>query len=63
MFIAIKKYWYLYTFMSIIVAFERIYTGSHFPSDVLAGAIIGIFLTYIIITPFKNKKVFKISEK
>ncbi|MDR1511550.1 MAG: phosphatase PAP2 family protein [Endomicrobium sp.] len=54
MFMVVKKYWYWYIILSLGVAFERIYTGSHFPSDVLCGAVIGILTTLIIINLSKN---------
>ncbi|MDQ7093605.1 phosphatase PAP2 family protein [Desulfosporosinus sp. PR] len=44
----------VFTILAIVVAFARIYTGVHWPTDVLAGVIIGIIsarLTWII-NPF-----------
>lgn len=38
-----KKLYYLYI-AAIGVAFSRIYLGVHFPSDVIAGALMGIIL-------------------
>ncbi|MDR1784160.1 MAG: phosphatase PAP2 family protein [Endomicrobium sp.] len=55
MFMTVKKYWYLYTVLSLGVAFERVYSGSHFPFDVLAGAAIGIIYTFIIVNLFKKQ--------
>jgi len=36
-----KLKWWLYGFAAI-VAFSRVYVGVHYPSDVLAGALVGI---------------------
>lgn len=49
MFIQVKKYWYLYIFFAVFSGFYRIYAGSHFPSDVFVGALIGIVSAYIIV--------------
>ncbi|MDR1522839.1 MAG: glycosyltransferase family 39 protein [Endomicrobium sp.] len=49
MFIQVRKYWYLYIFFGVFSGFYRIYAGSHFPSDVFVGAIIGIISAYIIV--------------
>jgi membrane-associated phospholipid phosphatase len=58
MFIVVKKYWYWYFILDLVVSFERIYEGYHFPSDVLAGAVIGIISAYATVTLFR--KYFKI---
>jgi undecaprenyl-diphosphatase len=54
MILIIKKYRLLYIVMTILIGFERIYVGSHFPLDVIAGAILGILITYLILTICKN---------
>jgi undecaprenyl-diphosphatase len=54
MFIFIKKYWYIYLIFSIFSCFYRIYAGIHFPSDVIASIIIGIFSSYITIFILKK---------
>lgn len=54
MFLTVRKYWYWYIIFACAVGFERIYVGSHFPSDVLAGAIIGFFTAYIMVALFKR---------
>lgn len=37
-----KKNRYLYLLLALIISFSRIYLGKHYPSDVVAGAIIGL---------------------
>jgi undecaprenyl-diphosphatase len=58
MFIVVRKYWYWYLILALGVSFERIYAGSHFPFDVLAGAVIGIISAYAMVVLFR--KYFKI---
>lgn len=41
-----KKYKFYFYLIAFIVSFSRIYLGKHFPSDVLAGALIGILIGY-----------------
>lgn len=52
-----------YIFYSIagIIAFTRVYLGVHYPSDVIVGSLLGIFLGYIIIksTIFISNRIFK----
>ena len=55
MFIMVKKYWYLYILFAFSSGFYRIYIGSHFPSDVLVGALIGVFSAYIIVALFSER--------
>ncbi|GMO64229.1 MAG: hypothetical protein Nk1A_0420 [Endomicrobiia bacterium] len=62
MFMTVKKYWYWYTILSLGVAFERVYSGSHFPFDVLVGAVIGIFSTFIFVNLFKKQYLNSIKE-
>jgi undecaprenyl-diphosphatase len=50
----VRKYWYWYVILAFGMGFERIYVGSHFPSDVLAGAFIGAMTAYIMVTLFKK---------
>jgi membrane-associated phospholipid phosphatase len=55
MFIMVKKYWYLYILFAFSSGFYRIYVGSHFPSDVLVGVLIGVFSAYIIVALFSRR--------
>ncbi|MDR1696460.1 MAG: glycosyltransferase family 39 protein [Endomicrobium sp.] len=54
MFLTVRKYWYWYVFLAFAAGFERIYAGAHFPSDVLAGALIGFFTALIMVKLFKK---------
>ena len=49
-----KRLWVLYP-LAFLIAFSRIYVGAHFPSDVLAGALIGIVVGLI----FSKKVLWK----
>jgi undecaprenyl-diphosphatase len=49
--------------IAILVAYSRVYNGVHFPSDVIAGALWGTFISYIIylllrkiLLPLLNRK-------
>lgn len=39
---------YSFTFLAILVAIARVYTGVHWPTDVLAGAIVGLLSAQIM---------------
>lgn len=45
----IKKRWYSYSIFvwAFMVSYSRIYVGRHFPSDVICGALLGIFIAII----------------
>lgn len=42
-----KRYWYVFVSIAIIIAYTRVYCGVHYPSDVIAGAIIGAMIGYL----------------
>ncbi|MDD8018340.1 MAG: phosphatase PAP2 family protein [Bacteroidota bacterium] len=43
-----RQRWYWFTFAGVI-AFSRPYVGVHYPSDILAGSIIGFFLAMVVL--------------
>jgi undecaprenyl-diphosphatase len=55
MFVVVRKCIILYAVLACEVGFERIYAGSHFPSDVIAGALLGIFFAYVMLFFFEKK--------
>ncbi|MDR3112410.1 MAG: phosphatase PAP2 family protein [Elusimicrobiota bacterium] len=46
MFLRVKKYYFWYFLLAFGMGFERMYVGTHFFLDVLAGAIIGSFCAF-----------------
>lgn len=54
MFMLVRKYWYWYAALAFATGFERIYAGSHFPSDVLAGAFLGTATACIMVKLFRK---------
>lgn len=43
-----KKYFYYLSFgIAIIVAYSRIYLGVHYPLDIVGGALLGMFISFI----------------
>jgi undecaprenyl-diphosphatase len=43
--------------MPLIVSFSRIYLGVHYPGDILAGALVGLFWGSFFAWVFRNSKV------
>ncbi|MHC1706646.1 MAG: phosphatase PAP2 family protein [Bacteroidales bacterium] len=51
-----KRYWVIMAgIMAVIVSYTRIYTGSHFAGDVLAGSVLGTLLTVLFIFGVSGK--------
>ena len=53
----LKRFWWMFFLIAVFVGISRIYVGSHFPIDVLTGAIIGIGSSFVIIKWQKNKEM------
>ena len=51
----LKKYFPSVLITSIIIAFSRLYLTVHFPSDVLAGLLIGLFAGFLGEKVFNKK--------
>lgn len=49
-----KKWAWVYYLLAVIVAFSRIYLGNHYPSDVLAGMLVGTLIGYCSIKIVKK---------
>lgn len=43
-----RSYWILMLGWAMLLSYSRIYSGVHYPSDILCGAILGLFLGYFI---------------
>ena len=60
LFCTLRKYcrnWtYLFFFWAATVSYAQVYVGVHYPTDVLAGAIIGSIIGYIVALIY-NKKI------
>ena len=53
-----SKYKYIYYSLAALIAFSRVYVGVHYPTDILAGTLLGIFIANIIL--FLNQRTLKI---
>jgi len=42
-----RKFWIPAFFLAILIAFSRLYLYVHYPTDILAGALIGMIIGYI----------------
>lgn len=43
-----RQFWWLYI-LAFLIAFSRIYVGVHYPADVFAGAVVGVFLAFCVL--------------
>jgi len=63
------RYKILYLVIAFLVAYSRIYVGVHYPSDVIAGAIIGVMFAFILckayqlIGPFIEQKIIQLFKR
>ena len=44
------RYWYLAGTLAVLIAFSRLYLYVHFPTDILAGALLGLMLGWCSVT-------------
>jgi undecaprenyl-diphosphatase len=44
-----RRYTWIFVTIAVLVGYSRIYVGVHYPSDVLGGAIIGVFCAFLVI--------------
>ena len=54
-FLRMKKYWIMALVLAILIAFSRMYLYVHYPTDVLAGAIVGTFSGWITVKWSQSK--------
>ena len=55
-----KKYSFWFLVLAFLIGFSRLYVGVHYPTDVLAGALIGTVIAvcvYIVGTKAQGKKM------
>ncbi|MCM8761439.1 MAG: phosphatase PAP2 family protein [Candidatus Omnitrophica bacterium] len=51
---------YLFYPLAIAIAFVRIYSGAHYPSDVVTGAVVGIATGYVLVLAVRRIKGYNI---
>ncbi|MCC6503229.1 MAG: phosphatase PAP2 family protein [Deltaproteobacteria bacterium] len=42
-----RKFWPVFMAIALIVAYSRVYVGAHYPTDVMAGAVLGTVMALI----------------
>lgn len=52
---ASPRYKYFFLLLACILALTRVYFQKHYLSDVIAGAVVGIGVAYVIMNKIKNK--------
>jgi membrane-associated phospholipid phosphatase len=57
------KYRIVFYLIATSVGISRVVLGSHYPSDVIAGAVLGIFCTFLIAKLFTKKKIALVNMK
>lgn len=58
LFKTIKKYGVVFIFLAVLIAFSRLYLFVHYPSDVIAGVILGLLCTKIVLYFSKKSNFF-----
>jgi undecaprenyl-diphosphatase len=56
--IYLPKYKWLYFSIAFLVAYSRVYVGVHYPLDIFAGALIGIFGAYILSKLYSYSEIY-----
>ena len=54
-----KKLWYVFYVYALAIMISRVYLGVHYPSDVLAGAVLGTFLGYVLVRAAESADIIK----
>jgi undecaprenyl-diphosphatase len=44
---------YIFYTIATLIAYSRVYVGVHYPADILAGAVLGIIIAYIIVLVYE----------
>ena len=53
------KMWYVFYSVAALVALSRVYLGVHYPSDIIAGAILGTLIGFALVFVAKKAEVLK----